>query len=274
MRRAAMASLSVSILLIAMKLAAYLATDSVAMLASLADSGLDLLCLDHQPDCDPFLAHAAGSRASLRPRQGRAAGGAGARRVHRGLGDIPSHRSGEPLARSAPVEQRNARPCGDGHFHRGHDRACRLSARGGRRHALARHQRGPDALRERSRHQYRRHHQPAAGFADWAGNLPIRSSAFSSRCSWRGARGACSARATISSWIANCPMKTARKSRPSSCATPRCATCTICARGPSGVNAFIQFHIELDADISLTRAHEISDAVEADLCAPSPTPRS
>ncbi len=38
----------------------------------------------------------------------------------------------------------------------------------------------------------------------------------------------------------------------------------------SGVNAFIQFHIELDADISLTRAHEISDAVEADLCSAFP----
>ena len=33
----------------------------------------------------------------------------------------------------------------------------------------------------------------------------------------------------------------------------------------SGLNTFIQFHIELDADISLTRAHEISDAVEADV---------
>lgn len=38
----------------------------------------------------------------------------------------------------------------------------------------------------------------------------------------------------------------------------------------SGVYAFIQFHIELDADISLTRAHEISDAVEADVCAAFP----
>lgn len=38
----------------------------------------------------------------------------------------------------------------------------------------------------------------------------------------------------------------------------------------SGLNAFIQFHIELDADISLTRAHEISDAVEADVKAAFP----
>lgn len=33
----------------------------------------------------------------------------------------------------------------------------------------------------------------------------------------------------------------------------------------SGLSTFIQFHIELDADISLTRAHEISDAVETDV---------
>lgn len=38
----------------------------------------------------------------------------------------------------------------------------------------------------------------------------------------------------------------------------------------SGLNTFIQFHIELDADISLTRAHEISDAVEADVMAAFP----
>lgn len=33
----------------------------------------------------------------------------------------------------------------------------------------------------------------------------------------------------------------------------------------SGLSVFIQFHVELDADISLRRAHEISDAVEADV---------
>ncbi len=38
----------------------------------------------------------------------------------------------------------------------------------------------------------------------------------------------------------------------------------------AGLNTFIQFHIELDADISLTRAHEISDCVEADVCAAFP----
>ncbi|HTO41135.1 MAG TPA: cation diffusion facilitator family transporter, partial [Rhizomicrobium sp.] len=41
MRRAALASLSVAVVLIALKLSAYLATDSVSMLASLADSSLD-----------------------------------------------------------------------------------------------------------------------------------------------------------------------------------------------------------------------------------------
>lgn len=38
----------------------------------------------------------------------------------------------------------------------------------------------------------------------------------------------------------------------------------------SGVNSFIQFHIELDAEISLARAHQISDAVEADVKAAFP----
>jgi len=38
----------------------------------------------------------------------------------------------------------------------------------------------------------------------------------------------------------------------------------------AGVNTFIQLHIELDPDIKLVRAHEISDAVEADLLAAFP----
>jgi ferrous-iron efflux pump FieF len=38
----------------------------------------------------------------------------------------------------------------------------------------------------------------------------------------------------------------------------------------AGVNTFIQLHIELDPDIKLLRAHEISDAVEADLMAAFP----
>jgi ferrous-iron efflux pump FieF len=33
----------------------------------------------------------------------------------------------------------------------------------------------------------------------------------------------------------------------------------------AGISTFIQLHIELDPAISLTRAHEVSDAVEADL---------
>ena len=38
----------------------------------------------------------------------------------------------------------------------------------------------------------------------------------------------------------------------------------------SGINTFIQFHIELDPDISLMRAHEVSDQVEHDVCAAFP----
>ena len=38
----------------------------------------------------------------------------------------------------------------------------------------------------------------------------------------------------------------------------------------AGVNTFIQLHIELDPDIKLVRAHEISDAVEADIMAAFP----
>ncbi len=34
----------------------------------------------------------------------------------------------------------------------------------------------------------------------------------------------------------------------------------------AGISTFIQLHIELDPAISLTRAHEVSDAVEADIC--------
>jgi ferrous-iron efflux pump FieF len=38
----------------------------------------------------------------------------------------------------------------------------------------------------------------------------------------------------------------------------------------AGISTFIQMHIELDPALSLTRAHEVSDAVEADLCAAFP----
>lgn len=38
----------------------------------------------------------------------------------------------------------------------------------------------------------------------------------------------------------------------------------------AGVNTFIQLHIELDPAMSLMRAHEVSDAVEHDLCAAFP----
>jgi ferrous-iron efflux pump FieF len=38
----------------------------------------------------------------------------------------------------------------------------------------------------------------------------------------------------------------------------------------SGINTFIQFHIELDPDVSLMRAHEVSDQVEHDVCAAFP----
>jgi ferrous-iron efflux pump FieF len=34
----------------------------------------------------------------------------------------------------------------------------------------------------------------------------------------------------------------------------------------AGVHTFIQFHIELDPAISITRAHEISDTVERSVC--------
>jgi ferrous-iron efflux pump FieF len=38
----------------------------------------------------------------------------------------------------------------------------------------------------------------------------------------------------------------------------------------AGLHTFIQFHIELDRDISLMRAHEVSDEVEHDVCAAFP----
>jgi ferrous-iron efflux pump FieF len=39
----------------------------------------------------------------------------------------------------------------------------------------------------------------------------------------------------------------------------------------AGVHTFIQFHIELDPTISITRAHEISDSVERSVCEEFPT---
>ena len=39
----------------------------------------------------------------------------------------------------------------------------------------------------------------------------------------------------------------------------------------AGIATFIQMHIELDPAMSLTRAHEVSDAVEADIMAAYPT---
>jgi ferrous-iron efflux pump FieF len=38
----------------------------------------------------------------------------------------------------------------------------------------------------------------------------------------------------------------------------------------AGINKFVQLHIELDPEISLTRAHEISDAVEGDILSAYP----
>jgi ferrous-iron efflux pump FieF len=38
----------------------------------------------------------------------------------------------------------------------------------------------------------------------------------------------------------------------------------------AGISTFIQMHIELDPALSLARAHEVSDAVEADLCSAYP----
>jgi ferrous-iron efflux pump FieF len=38
----------------------------------------------------------------------------------------------------------------------------------------------------------------------------------------------------------------------------------------AGIHAFIQFHIELDPNMNLLRAHEVSDAVERDVCAAFP----
>jgi ferrous-iron efflux pump FieF len=38
----------------------------------------------------------------------------------------------------------------------------------------------------------------------------------------------------------------------------------------AGIHSFIQFHIELDPHITLTRAHEVSDEVEHQVCAEFP----
>jgi ferrous-iron efflux pump FieF len=38
----------------------------------------------------------------------------------------------------------------------------------------------------------------------------------------------------------------------------------------AGIHSFIQFHIELDPEITLTRAHDVSDEVEHEICAQFP----
>ena len=80
--RAALASVAVASFLLVLKAYAAWATGSVAMLGSLADTGLDVDRLAGHPVRRPRRRHAGRPRPSLRPRQGGGARGAGPGRDH------------------------------------------------------------------------------------------------------------------------------------------------------------------------------------------------
>ena len=103
-RRAAIASLAVAATLVLAKLGAWLITDSIALLTSLVDSGIDLLASLVTFD-QPAPGGAAGRPgAPLRPRQGRAARRLRPGRLRRGLGADP--RLGKrPAADRAAADQ-------------------------------------------------------------------------------------------------------------------------------------------------------------------------
>ena len=57
----------------------------------------------------------------------------------------------------------------------------------------------------------------------------------------------------------------ARSSQPPP-SIPSCATSTTCAPASSGAHDFVQFHVDLPAELTVGAAHEIIDRVEEDLC--------
>jgi ferrous-iron efflux pump FieF len=269
MRRAAMASLGVSVLLVAAKFAAFLATNSVAMLASLADSGLDLFTSSINlvairsaltpPDAEHRFGHG-----KAEPLAGLAQGAfiAGSavfvaiEAINRFFEPHPLERAGIGLAVMA----------------------LSIVAAGG----LVLYQRMVVA----------RTHSPAIGadrthyIGDLATNLGVVLSiilvtrfnlpladpiiglviaVFLGWNAWHVFRDSSNqlmdhelpddARAKIK----NIVMRHAEVRNLHDLRTRA-----------AGTDTFIQLHIEMDADLSLIRAHEVSDAVEADICAAFP----
>jgi ferrous-iron efflux pump FieF len=269
MRRAAMASLSVAILLIVLKLAAYLATDSVAMLASLADSGLDFFA---------SIINLIAVRSSLTPPD----------REHRF-----GHGKAEPLAGLA----QGAFIAGSATFllieaanrmldpHEVSNETLGLAVMGISIVAtigLVAYQRVVVAATRSLAISADQTHYAS----DLATNIGvIISLLLVSQMGWKLADPIIGV--LIALFLAWSAWGVFRQSYDQLMDRElpdedRAKIKTIVMRNAavrnlhdlrtrsSGVNAFIQFHIELDADISLTRAHEISDAVEADLCSAFP----
>ncbi|HEY4123815.1 MAG TPA: cation diffusion facilitator family transporter [Rhizomicrobium sp.] len=269
MRRAAFASLSVAILLIVLKLAAYLATDSVAMLASLADSGLDFFA---------SVINLIAVRSSLTPPD----------REHRF-----GHGKAEPLAGLAQgafiagsatflvIEAANRLldPHDVGHetlglIVMGVSIAATLGLVAYQRMVVA--ATGSLAISADQTHYA----------SDLATNIGVVISLLLvSQLGWKLADPVIGILIALflawSAWSVfrqsydqlmdrELPDEDRAKIKSIVMRHAEVRNLHDLRTRASGLNTFIQFHIELDADISLTRAHEISDNVEAEICAAFP----
>ena len=146
MQRAAWAAVGVATLLIVLKLVAYIITDSIAMMASLADSALDLFASS---------VNLIAIRQALTPADAEHRFGHGKAEPLAGLmqgafiaGSVAflSDRIGEPAGRAAHDRAWRGRTRRDGRFHRGHDCAGVVAAVHGGAHGLHRHRRGPACI--------------------------------------------------------------------------------------------------------------------------------
>jgi ferrous-iron efflux pump FieF len=269
MRRAAVASLSVTVFLIVLKMAAYLATDSVSMLASLADSGLDFFA---------SIINLIAVRSSLTPPD----------REHRF-----GHGKAEPLAGLAQgafiagsatflvieAASRLAQPHAVSHellglVVMGISIVATLGLVTYQRMVVAR----TKSLAIRSD---RSHY-----FSDLITNVGVVASLLlTSQLGWALADPIVGiAIALFLAWTAwgvfrdssdqlmdrELPDDDRAKIKNVVMRHDEVRNLHDLRTRTSGLNTFIQFHIELDPGISLIRAHEISDAVEADVCAAFP----
>jgi len=269
MRRAAMASLTVTVFLIALKFAAYIMTDSVSMLASLADSGLDFFA---------SIINLVAVRSSLTPPD----------REHRF-----GHGKAEPLAGLA----QGAFIAGSATFliveavsrltqpHRIERETLGLVVMGisiAATIALVTYQRMVVARTESLAISSDRSHYTS----DLVTNIGVVVSlVLSTQFGWVHADPVIAILIALflawTSWSVfrvssdqlmdhELPDEDRMKIKTLVMRHAQVRNLHDLRTRTSGLNTFIQFHIELDADISLTRAHEISDAVEADVMAAYP----